>query len=237
MLDRVHLVADCLSTLSWWEKILHTATHGARSPARRVMRSSRIRPADLNTGLAKVVRVMHNLRTCRIPLSVVSAYYQRNLDVRRGPTRPVAWDREVFIGIGDTGIVEVWLMESAAHVAYLEPRSGTGLLVMPPRDTDISAEEGFTGIPWPAEWSDCPGAGMSLQSADLVRLLDRLATSGWTLLEDRRGDAEVAGQAAGGGPAVCLFAVRTSFEHLVLEDLHQALTALHAAADLRHVRH
>ena len=181
-----------------------------------------------------MVRVTHNLKTCRIPLSVVSAYYHRNLDVQ--PTRPhqVARDNEVFIEIGGTGIVEIWAVESAAHVAYLEPQSGTGLMVMPPRNTDILAEEGFADLSWPAQWSDCPGARMSLQSADLVRLLDRLSAAGWTLLEDERGDVEVAGEAVGGGTAVCLFAVRTSFEQLVLEDLHQAFTALHAAADLLH---
>lgn len=181
-----------------------------------------------------MVRVTHNLKTCRIPLSAVSAYYQRNLNARPTRSRPVARDGEVFIEIGATGIIEIWAVESAAHVAYLEPRTGTGLLVMPLQGTDIAAEEGFADIAWPAEWSDCPGAGLSLQSADLSRLLDRLATAGWTLLEDEHGDAEVAGEAVGRGPAVCLFAVRTSYDQLVLEDLYQALTALHAAADLRH---
>ncbi|MER7243168.1 hypothetical protein [Kribbella sp. NPDC000426] len=178
----------------------------------------------------------HNLKTCRIPLSVVAAYYCRNLNVRPGPSRPVGRDRDLFIEIGVTRIVEIWVMESAAHVAYLEPRSGTGLLVMPILERDVSADEGFAGVAWPDEWSGSPFAEMSLHSADLLEMLDRLADAGWTLLEDAEGDAEVAGEAAGGGSALCLFAIRTRSDELVLEDLHQALTALHAAADLRHLQ-
>jgi hypothetical protein len=178
--------------------------------------------------------VSHNLKTCRTPLSVVAAYYRRNLNVRPGPSRPAGQDRDLYIEIGAATIVEIWVVESAGHVAYLEPRSGTGLLVTPILETDISAEEVFAGVSWPDAWSDCPAAEMSLHSADLLAMLDRLARAGWTLLEDEEGDAELAGEAAGGGSALCLYAVRTSHEELVLEDLHQALTALHAAADLRH---
>lgn len=176
----------------------------------------------------------HDLQTCRIPLSAVSAYYHRNLNVAAGPTRPLRRDRNVSIDIGVGAPVDIAVLESAAHSAYLEPRTGAGFLLMPASGTDISSEDGFAGVAWPPEWNDSPAAGLSLQSADLVSLLERLAGSGWTLLEDERGDAELAGETHGGRRAVCLFAVRSCHEQLVLEDLQHALTALHAAADLLH---
>jgi hypothetical protein len=79
-----------------------------------------------------------------------------------------------------------------------------------------------------------PGVGLSLQAADLARALERLAVSGWTLLEDQRGDYEIAGQTADGRRAVCLYAERSPHEQLFLEDLHRGLAALHTAADLQH---
>ncbi|TCC26881.1 hypothetical protein [Kribbella speibonae] len=178
----------------------------------------------------------HDLQTCRLPLSAVSAYYHRNLNVGPEPSRPLLRDRDLSIDVGVARPVEIAVVEAAAHSAYLEPRTGTGFLLLPAGETDISSEDGFAGVSWPSEWNDAPAAGLSLQSADLVSLLDRLALSGWTLLEDEHGDAEAAGETPAGRRAVCLFAVRTCHEQLVLEDLQQALTALHAAADLLHHR-
>jgi hypothetical protein len=180
--------------------------------------------------------VTHDLQTCRIPLSAVSAYYHRNLTFGPEPSRRVLRDQDLSIDIGVARPVEIAVVESAAHTAYLEPRTGAGFLLLPAGETDISAEDGFAGVAWPSEWNDVPAAGLSLQSADLVCLLDRLALSGWTLLEDELGDAEVAGESVSGRRAVCLFAVRACYGQLVLEDLQQALTALHAAADLLHER-
>ncbi|WP_350275665.1 hypothetical protein [Kribbella sp. HUAS MG21] len=181
-----------------------------------------------------VVRMTHDLQTCRIPLSAVSAYYHRNLNVAAEPRHSLLRDRDVWIDVGVGEPIEIAVLESAAHSAYVEPRTGAGFLLMPANETDISSDDGFGGVDWPPEWNDEPAAGLSLQGADLISLLERLAVSGWTLLEDERGDAEPAGETVGGRRAVCLFAVRSCHEHLVLEDLQQALTALHAAADLLH---
>jgi hypothetical protein len=83
-------------------------------------------------------------------------------------------------------------------------------------------------------WSDCPGVGLSLQAGDLARALERLSVSGWTLLEDDHGNCEIAGETADGRRAVCLYAKRSSYDEIFLEDLHRAVAALHTAADLRH---
>ncbi len=177
----------------------------------------------------------HDLQTCRLPLSAVSGYYHRNLNVGPEPSRPLLRDQDLLIDVGVARPVEIAVVESAAHTAYLEPRTGSGFL-LPAGVPDVSSEDGFADVAWPSEWNDAPAAELSLRAADLVSLLDRLALSGWTLIEDERGDAEVAGETAAGCQAMCLFAVRACYRQLVLEDLQEALTALHAAADLLHDR-
>ncbi len=159
-------------------QILGTAIHVVSSMTSGVIRSSRMRPAVRKAGLAKVVRVTHDLQTCRIPLPAVSAYYHRNLNVGPEPSRPLLRDQDLTIDVGVPRPVEIAAVESAAHTAYLEPRTGAGFLLLPTGETDISAEDGFAGLAWPSEWNDVPAAGLSLQSADLVCLLDRLALSG-----------------------------------------------------------
>lgn len=185
---------------------------------------------------------MHHLQTCKLPLAAVMAYYRRNLSVQPEESRlRLRRSRTEWIGVKDLSeqddgseAVEILVVEFAAHTVYLQPSTGTGLLLMPPRWTDIDTEDAFAGISWPNDWGGLPGVGLSLHTADLTHALKHLATSGWTLLEDVSGDVEIAGKTVDGRSALCMYAVRTTHEQLVLEDLHHALAALHTVADLRH---
>lgn len=180
----------------------------------------------------------HHLQTCKIPLSAVTAYYRRNTGVGpRDVPLPVLRGHTVWIRVGDSAdheggsaAVEVLIVEFAAHVAYLQPGTGAGFLVMPPPGTDVGAGD----FSWPQNWHPDPQINLSLRSAGRTYALQRLAMSGWTLLQDESGGVETAGETVDGRQALCLYAVRASHELLVLKDLHRGLAALHFAADLRH---
>ncbi len=130
--------------------------------------------------------------------------------------------------------VEIMVVEFATHVAFLEPVTGTGFLAMPVPGTDIESGDAFSGLVWPRQAGDAPDAGFSLQRADRMCVLTRLAAAGWTLLENEACGAEEAGETSDGRRVVCLYAVRTAAEQPVLEDFHRALVALHEAADILH---
>lgn len=90
--------------------------------------------------------------------------------------------------------VDVTVVDFAAHTAYLEPLTGTGLLILPPPETDLPP-------PGPADPAagdrhtadDRPSRGLSLLSADWEAVLQELDQLGWMLLDDESGQPETAG--------------------------------------------
>ncbi|MGW7680789.1 hypothetical protein ACWGID_08645 [Kribbella sp. NPDC054772] len=97
---------------------------------------------------------VHSLSTCRIPLSALTHYYRRNLTGDAAPSRgaQIAGRRRTvcvtFDGMRAETVVTV--AEFAAHVAYLEPETGIGLLVAPRPDTDVAApDDWFIEVAWP----------------------------------------------------------------------------------------
>jgi hypothetical protein len=153
---------------------------------------------------------VHSPSTCRIPLPALTQYYRRNLSV---PDPGAALGAD---GLGRIDDVSLTVVEFAAHVAYLEPVTGTGLFVEPLSGTDV--------LPW--------GSGLSLQTADRVDALRQLELRGWRPLDNDFGLIEPAGWTTDGRRVVCLNAY---VDHLVvLEDLQYAFTALHIAGDLQH---
>jgi hypothetical protein len=168
---------------------------------------------------------IHSLSTCRIPLSALTQYYRRNLSCGAASSarrRSIVVERRRHLPVEVDGAVRVVLtvVEFAAHVAYLEPMTGTGVLVAPRPGTDVVApDDWFTG-------------GLSLQTADRAHALQELERSGWRLLGNEQGMIEKAGRTTDGRLVVCLDA--SVDRQLVLEDLQRAITALHIAADLCH---
>ncbi|TDD15074.1 hypothetical protein E1218_32125 [Kribbella turkmenica] len=186
-----------------------------------------------------------HLQAGTVPLAVLTAYYRRDLRIPSGSARPRSAvvprrRRSVRIVVTDapddelrSGVIDVTVVEFAAHAAYLEPVTGMGFLVPPPSGTDISAVDAWNAGDV-ALWSEHePSVGLSLQAADRTNALELLADAGWTLLETGDGTAEIAGHTDEGSPALCLYAERTTRDQLVVEDFHRAFTALHAAAELR----
>jgi hypothetical protein len=152
---------------------------------------------------------IHSPSTCRIPLPALTQYYRRNLSVSEPGTPAVAAGRRI-------DEFSLTVVEFAAHVAYLEPVTGTGLLVEPLAGTDV--------LPW--------GSGLSLQTADRVDALRQLERRGWRPLDNDFGLIEPAGWTTDGRRVVCLNAYVD--RPVVLEDLQYAFTALHIAGDLQH---
>jgi hypothetical protein len=173
----------------------------------------------------------HSLATCRIPLSALTRYYRLNLELPIDTPAPRrSWS---FAYRHD---IAVQVLEFAAHVAYLDAASGAGLFVAPRPGTDLVApEDWFVAAAWPDD-RDSYGrtAGLSLQTADRVHALEELERHGWTFLDDENGVIQPGGRTRDGRLAVCLRAKRAQAVPLVLEGLQQAVTALCAAADLRH---
>ncbi|GAA1579824.1 hypothetical protein GCM10009789_36980 [Kribbella sancticallisti] len=180
---------------------------------------------------------IHSLSTCKIPISALTQYYRRNLEVEPPPGRhrssAIERRHDVRLTVGDMlreSVVTV--AEFAAHVAYLEPVTGTGLLVMPRPDADVV-------VPPDSGWVVSRGVdgrvvGLSLHAADRAHALEQLDLDGWRLLDHEQGLTDAAGWTADGRLAVCLSAARRSERQLVLADFQYAITALHIAADLRH---
>lgn len=131
------------------------------------------------------------------------------------------------------GYVDVTVVEFAAHIAYLDPRTGTGYLVTPQPETDLAARE---DAPVEAVWSaslhdDDRSSGLSLHAADRRCALDYLAEEGWALLLHEDGEIETAGWTSDGRMALCLYGLPTAGEPC-LGALSRALMALDIAADL-----
>lgn len=181
----------------------------------------------------------HSLSTCRIPLSALTRYYRRNLTSDAPPVEG-SWSLGrrrtmcvTFDGVRDGTVVTV--AEFAAHVAYLEPWTGTGLLVAPCPGTDVPALAGWSfGDVSRGGGEYGRTSGLSLQAADRAHALEQLDGVGWRLLSDDKGMVEPAGRTTDGRLAVCLYAERGAGCELVLEDLQFAITALHLTADLQH---
>jgi hypothetical protein len=191
--------------------------------------------------------VKRQLQTRAVPLALLTTYYRRDLRIPPGSVRSRPGDvagrrRTVRIAVSESpddelrsGAVDVTVVEFATHAAYLEPVTGMGLLVSPlPQEDVVVAGERCERDTWPAERADqWPTVGFTLNEADQMHALERLADSGWTLLEASGGGvAQVAGYTSEGRQAACLYAERSTYDQLVLEDFHLAFTALHAAADL-----
>ncbi|WP_406054451.1 hypothetical protein [Kribbella sp. NBC_00889] len=130
--------------------------------------------------------------------------------------------------------MDVTVVEFAAHAAYLEPVTGMGLLVAPRSEIDVvAADDWWPGETWQTTWKDCPAVGLSVHAADHANALEVLADAGWTLLEAGDGAVQLAGHTADGCAAMCLYADRTTYEQLVVEDFQRGFTALRTAAKVR----
>ncbi|WP_433169193.1 hypothetical protein [Kribbella sp. CA-247076] len=188
--------------------------------------------------------MQRRVQTGTVPLAVVATYYRRDLRIPPGSARsrrtPVAGRRhEVRIAVAESpddalrsGAVDVTVVELSPYAAYLEPVTGMGVLVCP------TAEAYAAGLRERNPWTTGPDGrwpeiGFTVQEADQLRVLERLADAGWTLLETDGDSAQVAGYTLDGRRAACLYAERSTYEQLVLEDLHRAFAALQAAAALR----
>jgi hypothetical protein len=191
----------------------------------------------------------HSLAACSFPLSALTGYYRLNLDrpcdvpaPRRSWSGTGRRDIAVRVGSGANGHrpdqVMVIVVEFAAHVVYLDPATGTGLFVAPPPDTDIVAPgDWFVEAAWPDQGqSNGRTAGLSLQTADRVHAVEELERHGWQFLQDENGIIQPAGRTRDDRLAVCLSAECSQSASFVLEDLQQSVSALCAAADLRHRR-
>ncbi len=99
------------------------------------------------------------------------------------------------------------VIDVASHTAYLEPITGTGLLVLPP--------------------------GQSAPSSDWEAALAELDELGWFLLDDETGQVETAGRTADDRIAVCLYADTAIIEEPTQTRIRHALTALSLAAHLQ----
>lgn len=53
------------------------------------------------------------------------------------PSRPLPRDQDLSIDVGVARPVEIAVVESAAHTAYLEPRTGSGFLLVPTGEPDV----------------------------------------------------------------------------------------------------
>ena len=103
--------------------------------------------------------------------------------------------------------LDVTVIDVAEHTAYLDPLTGTGLLLLP-TDTDTSSPE----------WHST---------------LEELDQRGWILLDDEAGKPEVAGSTADGLIALCLYGDTAIIEAPSLAEIYRALTGLRYAAGLR----
>lgn len=171
-------------------------------------------------------------------MAVLTTYYRRNLLVPEAMplcARDPGHSRTVRVGVGEsadsdvpTQVVEVRVVDFAAHVAYLEPVTGMGLMVEPRPESDIAPAPWVERVTWDGD----PVVALSLHSADRAHALQRLARAGWTLLEGESDSSELAGRTEDGLRAIYLYANRTADGPLVLEDFHAAFTALRGAARL-----
>jgi hypothetical protein len=100
--------------------------------------------------------------------------------------------------------VDVTIVDLADHTAYLEPRTGTGFLLVP-------------GLSQPVDWEDA---------------LDRLDPLGWFLLDDEFGDVETAGHSYDGRLAICIYGDDSIISAPSLADIRAALVALRLAAGI-----
>jgi len=129
--------------------------------------------------------------------------------------------------------VDLTIVEFAAHIAYLDPMTGTGYLVLPHADRDVDA------MPDPLVDAACSErvsafgntAPLSLHAADRRRVVTRLAESGWSLLRDENGEVEPAGRTNDGRQALCIYGP-SSVEQPTLDDFDCAIIALDIAAGL-----
>lgn len=114
--------------------------------------------------------------------------------------------------------VDVTVVEFAAHTAYLDPRTGTGYLITPWPESDVT--DPIT-----------EGGGQSLYEADHQAAFEHLAIEGWQPLPDEQGDTERAGWTNDGRLGLCLYRQPIA-DPPTLEALSRALMALDIAADL-----
>lgn len=129
--------------------------------------------------------------------------------------------------------VDVTIVEFAAHTAYLDPRTGTGYLVTPRRESDVAGPaDPLVEAAWSGSLHDRGSSGgLSLHAADWLYALDYLANDGWELLRDEYGGIEEAGRTTDACLALCLYGAPT-VDELCLESISRALMALDIAAGL-----
>ncbi|TDD13447.1 hypothetical protein E1218_34520 [Kribbella turkmenica] len=136
-------------------------------------------------------------------------------------------------GVRRSGFVDVIVVEFAVHIAYLDPRTGTGYLVTPRAESDVAAlDDPLVG----AAWSESLLGGacakeLSLHAADRRYAFERLALDGWVPLHDENGEIEEAGWTTDGRLALCLYGDPPLGEPC-MEELNRSLTALDLVAGL-----
>ncbi len=134
---------------------------------------------------------------------------------------------------GDPAFVDLTVVELGLHTAYLDPLTGTGLLVLPLPELDVPPlsttfvdlaqcpqREGFV-------WAE----GLSLQRADQLAALDELKQLGWMLI-DHEGQINVAGRTRDGQMAVRLIGNDPVIAEPDITTLRPTLPALRFAAGL-----
>lgn len=134
------------------------------------------------------------------------------------------------------GYVDVTIVDFAAHVAYLDPATGTGYLVVPRPELDIAALDDTLLEAARSDGHADVGRSvrLSLHAADRESALRHLAEDGWAPLLDEHGRIESAGRTAAGLEVLCLHGPPPA-EEPTLEAIRCAVIALDLAADV-HVR-
>ena len=168
-------------------------------------------------------------RRCRLgsrrpPASEVSICWPE--DGRLPPDRP---DRLA----DDPAFVDLTVVELGLHTAYLDPLTGTGLLVLPLPELDVPPlSNAFVDVAWCTQQEDFVRAdGLSLQRADWLAALDELEQLGWVLF-DHEGQIDIAGRTRGGQVAACLIGDDPIITDPDIATLRSTLAALRFAAGL-----
>jgi hypothetical protein len=133
----------------------------------------------------------------------------------------------------DQAFVDLTVVDLGLHTAYLDPLTGTGLLVLPLPELDIPPlSTTFVDIAWCAQSDDFACAdGLSLQRADWLAALDELEQLGWVLF-DHEGQIDIAGRTRAGQVAACLIGDHPIITDPDIATIRATLAALRSAAGL-----
>lgn len=120
----------------------------------------------------------------------------------------------------------------AAHTAYLDPMTGTGLLVQPDPASDVDPAEGLLGERVWLDRSEQYGwiPTLSLHWADWTEAMRHLHSIGWTPMEDEEGALDLVGTTADGRDAIALYGEHPIITEPSLAEINQAIRDLRQSA-------